>query len=457
MGKSLPANPKKSSTEKFTENILDSGAPAIPRLNVQKPLTEEDVMKALCSDLPGFPKSSQQASIEREGGEEDDVTPAQVEEAKQAVQDAISEAENASEAGQVEAMAKIEKALMHLNSLAKRMEHENKRDGLGPASSYGPKSDLTLADLQPPPDAERINEVGMAWPFRVDSDSGRLLVHVAVLGTPNAGKSSLVNRLAESKVTAVSPKRNTTRAQTLAVLTRHNTQMVLYDTPGVLEMKSAKKYERELTAEAWGATNTADLVMILVDAAKTVGPAEMGLIEKAKSWHQRTKKPVILVLNKCDLVKPKSKLLELANELNEVLVFSDVFYISASLNKFVDELQEFLFTQGKPGEWDFEPEDVTPLSDRQRVAEIVREKVFCRMNQEIPYTVTQETRGWEDCTDGSLSVTQALLVDTVHQQGILIGAGGSVLQAIKREAEADLGRIFLRPVQLTLAVHVKHS
>jgi GTP-binding protein Era len=305
--------------------------------------------------------------------------------------------------------------------------------------------------LEAAPDSILVGDVFMPWPFR----QGTKMVRVAVLGTPNSGKSSLVNALTGTKVTAVSPKRNTTRMKTLGVCTRHDTQMVLYDTPGILELEGAKRYERDLTAEAWDATTRADVVLVLIDAVKRVGPAEHSLILKAKSWQQESKLPIVLVLNKCDLESPKSKLIETADELLEICDFNEVHYISASSGKFVDELQEYLFGLAKPETWQFPATEVTSLTELQRASEIIREKIYCRLNQDIPYGVTQLNEGWKDLPDGSLSISQRLLVETEVQQSILIGKKGAVINEIKSGAEKDLTSILGRRVALQLTVGVK--
>lgn len=300
--------------------------------------------------------------------------------------------------------------------------------------------------------AERIGEVALVWPFR---DEILKVVNVVILGTPNAGKSNLVNCLVDEKISAVSPKRNTTRVQNLGVLTKHNTQMVLYDTPGVLEMAQAKRYEKDLTKAAWDSAREAHVAMVVVDAVKRVGIAEKNLIIKASEWSTATGRPCILVLNKMDLVKPKRAAVELADQLLELCDFNEVFYVSAHQNKFVDDVQAYLLESAVEGAWAFSRGETTDMSDKDRVHEVIREKIFCRLNQEIPYGITQETRGWMDLPNGGVRVTQQLYVQSANQQGILIGKQGAVLSIITREAIKDLEAVLLRPVELNLQVTVR--
>lgn len=303
--------------------------------------------------------------------------------------------------------------------------------------------------ITPEPNSVLVGDVLMPWPF---PDDPTKVVRVAILGTPNSGKSSLVNALTGSKVTAVSPKRNTTRMKTLGVCTRHDTQMVMYDTPGILELENAKKYERDLTAEAWTTTTRADTLVILIDAVKRLSPAEHALLLKAKKWHEQTKFPIVLVLNKCDLESPKSKLIETADEILEVCDFTEVFYISASLGKFVDELQEYLFGLAKPGAWDFPAGESSALSDKERASEIIREKIYCRLNKEIPYGVTQITTEWKDLPDGSVRIHQQLMVENIAQRNIMVGTKGAIINEITRAAEKDIIEALGRPASLSLDV-----
>jgi len=277
---------------------------------------------------------------------------------------------------------------------------------------------------------------------------------VVILGTPNAGKSVLVNRLVKSKVSAVSPKRNTTRQQALGVVTdpHTQTQLVIYDTPGINAMEHAKMYQKELSTAAWDAAAECDVGLVLMDAAKKIGPAEKELLSKVKELSENSGIKIILALNKVDLVHPKEQLLELADYLVTLADFQEVFYISVTEDEYVGELEDWLYENAVEREWSYDPEMVTDQTDLERVTEIIREKIYLRLNQEIPYAVQQRNVGWTELRDGSLRIDQHLLVQGRVQGMILVGKEGTVLKRIRDSAENEIAKVLGRPVHLFLRV-----
>jgi len=284
--------------------------------------------------------------------------------------------------------------------------------------------------------------------------------HVVVLGTPNAGKSTLVNRLVRSKISAVSHKRNTTRTSVLGVATKDNRQLVLFDTPGVLPKLLSNKYQKELSTAAWDAALGADVAVLIVDAVKRLGPAELELLEKARLLAESSaaaeggdgapKMKLVLLINKMDLCKPASRARQLAEHLRGLAPFAHTLFVSVLRDKGVAELEDLLYSSCVPRDWEYASTSVTDQSPSERVVEIVREKIFARVHQEIPYRVNITNRGWTELHDGSLRIDLDLKVDTHHQRLILAGRGDQTLQHIKQRALPEIEQMLQRKVHLFL-------
>ena len=277
---------------------------------------------------------------------------------------------------------------------------------------------------------------------------------VAIVGAPNAGKSTLVNALVGSKVSIVSPKVQTTRMRVTGIAVTDlpdgsRAQVVLVDTPGIFRIQR-RRLERAMVAAAWQGADDADVVCLVVDAERGVGQETKAIIERLKDM----KAPRYLILNKIDRV-PRDSLLGLTTEINMLLPFESTFMISALNN---DGVEYVLTTVAKRLQLSpfFYPEDqAADLPLRLLAAEVTREQVFLQLNQELPYETAVETDKWEERGDSSVRIEQTIHVQRANQRAIVLGAGGAKIKQIGARARHELGRMLERPVHLFL--HVKVS
>jgi GTP-binding protein Era len=272
---------------------------------------------------------------------------------------------------------------------------------------------------------------------------------VAVLGAPNAGKSTLVNRAVGQKISIVSPKVQTTRARVLGIVNHGATQIVLMDTPGIFAPK--RRLDRAMVAAAWGGAGDADRIVLIVDAARRKLDEDTRRI--IAGLRQQNRK-AILALNKIDIV-PREKLLGLTAELNAEGIFSDTFMISAETGDGVPDLLDHLAAAMPEGPHHFPEDQVTDAPMRSLAAEITREHLFRRLHQELPYSLTVETESWEEFDDGSAKVQQTIFVAKDGQKAIVVGKGGERIKAVREAAQAELERIMERRVHLFLFVKVR--
>jgi GTP-binding protein Era len=271
---------------------------------------------------------------------------------------------------------------------------------------------------------------------------------IAILGAPNAGKSTLVNRLAGSKVTIVSPKPQTTRFRVRAVVMRGESQLVLVDTPGIFTPR--RRLDRAMVAAAWGGAQDADISLLIVDA-------RAGLTEPLRSIIERlgkTRRPIWLVLNKTDLI-PREQLLPLTAELHKLLPFAETFMISAEKGEGLDRLLDRLAEAVPPGPYLFPEDDLTDLPNRMLAAEIVREQILRQTHQEVPHHASVETETWTEKPDGSVRIDCTIYIARATQKAILIGDKGSRIREIGRLARLELIKLLERPVHLFLNVKEK--
>ena len=267
---------------------------------------------------------------------------------------------------------------------------------------------------------------------------------VAVIGAPNAGKSTLVNALVGQKVAIVSPKAQTTRARLMGIAIEGATQILLVDTPGIFEPK--RRLDRAMVAAAWTGAQDADLILLVIDASERVRDEVLeGLDERSH--------PLFLALNKIDLVK-KDSLLELSARLTERLNPEKVFMISASHGDGVADLKRSLAEFMPEGPWLYPEDEVSDATDRMIAAELTREQVVNQLYQELPYATAVVTETWQDRPDGSTEIRQQILVDRDSQKAIVIGKGGQRLKAIGAVARAQIAQHLGRPVHLFLHVKV---
>jgi GTP-binding protein Era len=267
---------------------------------------------------------------------------------------------------------------------------------------------------------------------------------VAVIGAPNAGKSTLVNALVGQKVAIVSPKAQTTRSRLMGIALADRTQILLVDTPGIFEPR--RRLDRAMVAAAWTGAQDADLILLVIDASERVrDEALRGLDDREH--------PLFLVLNKIDLVK-KENLLALSAQLTERLNPQKIFMISATQGDGIADLRQELATAMPEGPWLYPGDEVSDATDRMIAAELTREQIVNQLHQELPYATAVETETWEDRPDGSTAIRQQILVERDSQKAIVIGKGGRRLKAIGAAARAEIAQHLGRPVHLFLHVKV---
>jgi GTPase len=267
----------------------------------------------------------------------------------------------------------------------------------------------------------------------------------AIVGAPNAGKSTLLNRLTGAKLSIVSPKAQTTRMRVLGILMQGTAQILLVDTPGIF--KPRRRLDRAMVAAAWSGAVDADLVLLLVDSKAGATEAVREIAAQlgargGKAW---------LVLNKSDLVPP-AKLLPLISELNGICAFAETFMVSAATGDGLDTLLNALAAAVPEGPHLYPADDLTDLPDRLLAAEIVREQIFMQTHEEVPYAATVETESWQERKDGSVRVEATVYVSRASHKAILIGAGGARIKEIGARARAQLTSLLERPVHLFLNV-----
>lgn len=270
---------------------------------------------------------------------------------------------------------------------------------------------------------------------------------IAVMGAPNAGKSTLVNRMVGSKVSIVSPKVQTTRTRVTGIAMEDQAQMILADTPGVFAPK--RRLDRAMVDAAWRGAEDADIVLVLVDAKRGIDEETRAI---AAGLAER-KIAAALALNKIDLVKPAA-LLGLAAQLNELHAFSDTFMISAESGDGVADLKRLLASRLPDSPFLYPEDDLTDMPARLLAAEVTREHAFRQLHEELPYSLTVETESWEEQKDGSAKVNQVVFVRKEGQRKIVIGQGGARIKAIGSAARGELQRILERKLHLFLHVKV---
>jgi GTP-binding protein Era len=267
---------------------------------------------------------------------------------------------------------------------------------------------------------------------------------VAVIGAPNAGKSTLVNALVGQKVAIVSPKAQTTRARLLGIAINNKAQILLVDTPGIFEPR--RRLDRAMVAAAWSGAQDADLVLLVVDASEKVRDEVAEGLDKGVQ-------PLFVALNKVDLVK-KDMLLGIAADLTDRLSPDKVFMISATEGDGVADLKQALGDAMPEGPWLYPEDEVSDATDRMIAAELTREQIVNRLHQELPYATAVETETWEDRPDGSTAIRQQIFVERDSQKAIVIGKGGRRLKEIGAAARAEIAQHLGRPVHLFLHVKV---
>ena len=273
---------------------------------------------------------------------------------------------------------------------------------------------------------------------------------VALIGAPNAGKSTLLNALVGSKVSIVSRKVQTTRALIRGIAIEGTSQIVFVDTPGIFSPR--RRLDRAMVATAWSGAHEADLIGVLVDARE-------GIEEEAENIFRRSKgvrAPKVLILNKIDLV-PKEKLLELVKVANEMVGFEATFMISALTGDGVNDLKAWMARQVPFGPWLYPGEQISEAPMRHLAAEVTREKLFGRLHQELPYQSTVETDVWRELRGGDIRIEQTIYVERESQRKIVLGKGGRTIKAIGEASRKEIAEIADAKVHLFLSVKVREG
>jgi GTPase len=274
--------------------------------------------------------------------------------------------------------------------------------------------------------------------------------YVALIGAPNAGKSTLLNQLVGHKLAIVTPKVQTTRTRLLGIALAGPVQLILVDTPGIFEPR--RRLDRAMVAAAWAGAADADRVVLLVDAARPDEPDTRRVIEKLKASGRRA----VLALNKVDLVR-RDKLLGIADSLFHTGCFDEVFMISARNGDGVEDLKRHLAAAMPPGPWLFPEDQLSDAPERWLAAEVTREQVFLQLHDELPYSMSIETESWEERRDGSVRIDQVVYVRRPGQRAIVLGDNGQRIKSIGARARAELERLLDRRVHLFLFVKVREN
>ena len=270
--------------------------------------------------------------------------------------------------------------------------------------------------------------------------------HVAVIGAPNAGKSTLVNALVGQKVAIVSPKAQTTRTRLMGVALEGETQIILVDTPGIFT--GDRRLDRAMVAAAWDSTGDADLIALVVDGRAGAGPKVEKILEGLKDRPERK----WLILNKVDIAA-KEKLLTLVTKIIDACSFEEIYFVSATTGDGMVELKQSLANAMPEGEWHFPEDQVSDVTDRLLAAEITREQLYLQLHDELPYASAVETEKYSEREDGSVEIHQQILVARPTQRAIVLGKGGSRIKAIGEAARKELAA--LMGVKVHLYLHVK--
>jgi len=273
---------------------------------------------------------------------------------------------------------------------------------------------------------------------------------VALIGAPNAGKSTLLNALVGSKVTIVSHKVQTTRALIRGITIENDAQIIFVDTPGIFAPK--RRLDRAMVTSAWAGAHEADLTALLIDARKGIDEEAEGILAHLAE----VKGPKILILNKIDLV-PRETLLSLTKTANTMAKFDATFMISALSGDGVADLKSWLADRMQPGPWLYPPDQMSDAPMRQLAAEITREKLFERLHQELPYHSTVETESWKELRNGDIRIEQTIFVERESQRKIVLGKGGQTIKSIGESARRDLVKITEQKVHLFLFVKVREG
>jgi GTPase len=290
----------------------------------------------------------------------------------------------------------------------------------------------------------------MAEPTPAAENASRRCGFIALIGAPNAGKSTLINALVGTKVTIVSHKVQTTRTLLRGIAIEGDAQLVFIDTPGIFAPK--RRLDRAMVASAWTGAHDADIVGVLIDAKRGID-AEAGALLDGLATVSQAK---VLIINKVDLID-KPALLALTQLANARADFRATFMISALTGDGVADLKRWLAAEVLPGPWHYPEDQITDAPLRQLAAEITREKLYLRLHQELPYQSTVETTSWQERKDGSVRIEQTIFVERESQRKIVLGKGGQTIKAIGADARREIAEVIEQPAHLFLFVKVREG
>ncbi|MGD9638466.1 MAG: GTPase Era [Alphaproteobacteria bacterium] len=284
----------------------------------------------------------------------------------------------------------------------------------------------------------------------INSDTKQKCGMIAVIGAPNAGKSTLVNQIVGTKVSIVSPKVQTTRTSVMGITVIDDAQLIFIDTPGIFSPK--KRLERAMVAAAWNETEDVDAIVMVVDALKIREKETSSILAKLK----QQKLKAILVINKIDAL-PKEKLFQIAERFNNEEVFTDIFMVSALKGDGIQDLVNKIVSVVPESIWLFPEDQITNMPSRLLAAEITREKIFLQVHKELPYAINVSTELWHENSDGSVKIEQTIFVESVSHKKIVLGNKGSKIKTIGMASRKELEAIFETKIHLFLFVKVREK
>jgi GTP-binding protein Era len=282
------------------------------------------------------------------------------------------------------------------------------------------------------------------------NETGTHCGFIALIGAPNAGKSTLVNALVGSKVAIVTPKVQTTRTLVRGIALVDKAQLIFIDTPGIFAPR--RRLDRAMVTTAWGGARDADLVGVLIDAKRGLDAETAAILDQLREVSQ----PKVLILNKVDLVE-KANLLALAQAANARASFATTFMVSALTGDGVADVKNWFAGHAPEGPWHYPADEVSDAPVRHLAAEITREKLYLKLHQELPYQSTVETESWQERKDGSVRIEQTIYVERESQRKIVLGKGGQTIKAIGAAARKEIAEIIEQPVHLFLFVKVREG
>ncbi|HHW33909.1 MAG TPA: GTPase Era [Paracoccus solventivorans] len=275
---------------------------------------------------------------------------------------------------------------------------------------------------------------------------------VALIGEPNAGKSTLLNRMVGARVSIVTHKVQTTRARIRGIAMHGPAQVVFVDTPGIFRPR--RRLDRSMVAAAWGGAADADIIVLLIEAHRGLTPGVQEILDNLRE--RSSGRPVALAINKIDRVKAET-LLALSQRMNEAFPFERTFMISAERGHGTGDLMDWLAQTLPQGPWLYPEDQIADLPMRMIAAEITREKLTLRLHEEIPYQLTVETEHWQERDDGSARIDQVIYVSRAGHKGIVLGKGGETIKGVSRAAREEIAEFMGRPVHLFLRVALREN